>query len=301
MRQPSPTLKRVLTENGWRYSEESGPCLHIEGETVRYYNYPDEKYNLALRSMILRNTLAEMESALPADLNPGTALSINELRANLRRLSEHAAAMHHDTPAEAIAMQAVAVTEFKLGGALLLDVLNKLAQGAEYETVREQYKEGIDNIARAHNHGEFNNLEILGRQPHMSANAQRKLSLNIRDIVDFEEPVETLITQWYHKIAMIKKAMRARVEEAAGPRSDPGTVSLRLFSDSCAKLLEARRNEPEYAMAQVNAATEFVSLQQKARHNTRLLDAAHDIYWMARMREPLTPQIEPRSSVKRYA
>lgn len=303
MSTPTDSLQRILDENGWSVSRtDDATFLHINGQKVRYYDYPDEKYNIEVRRMILRNTLAEMDMVLPPALNPGEALSIDELRRNVHALEPKVTKLSPETPREIYTEQALAINLFKLGGALLLDVLNKMSKGTDYETLREQYSEGLKLVAQAHNRGEFCGLEISGKPPSKSFNAQQKLALNIRDIVDFEEPVETLITSWYAKIAQIKQAMDARVATAIQGRNDGASQALAEFAQSCGQLLEARRNEPEYALAQVEAAAQLDSLKSIARHNQRALDAAQDIYWMARVREPLDHlQTQPSAIGSRYA
>lgn len=297
------TLSRVLSENGWTHSQENGQrFLHINGEKVRYYDYPEERFNLTVRKMILRNTMAELEMALPAELNPGTALSQDELHNNLRALDASLKRLQPDSTEALLVMQAVAVTEFKLGGMMLYDALDKLSKGTPYAEVKSQYHQGLGYVASAHTHGEFNDLEIMGKAPGNSANAQRKLAINIRQIVDFEEPIEPLITEWYHKIAVVKKSIKERAADLSAPRSGQHAAAMASFCTACTNLLEARRNEPEYAMAQVAAAAEFSRLQTLAVGNASVIEAAQDMYWMARIREPLSSTIaKPPSSMSRYA
>ena len=58
-------LDRVLRENGWSLSEEQGvKHLHIDGEKVRYYDYPPAQYEIAVRKMILKNPIAELRQLI---------------------------------------------------------------------------------------------------------------------------------------------------------------------------------------------------------------------------------------------
>lgn len=300
MQPESATLTRVLEENGWKYHRDGqNAYLEIDGEKLRYYDYPDEKWNIAVRKMILRNTLAELETALPPELNPGSGLSIEEMRKTAIALENRGKNFTTESPEDKINGQALAVLQFKLGGEILLDMLDKLDKGQNFESLANQYHDGLRFISRAHTNGEFSDLKIFGRNPQANAQAQRKLAINIRDIVNVEEPVEPLITEWYKKIAYIKKSITARADSLTQNRTDPAAIALRQLADTCGKLVEARRNEPEYAEALVDAAASLSRLHATASHHTPLLEAAQEIYWMARVREPLEPTREVRKI--RYA
>ncbi|MBY0406917.1 MAG: hypothetical protein K2Q01_04445 [Rickettsiales bacterium] len=252
---------------------------------MRYYDYPPEQHNLAVRRMILRNTLAELEAVLPPELNPGEGLSIPELRAMV-----HAMVLECDMkkPENPIKEQALAVVEFKLGGALLMEAMNEMAKGASFEDVEKKYDEGIHHVGRGNSIAKFCDLRIMGRPPHHSANAHQKLAINIRDIVNIDEPIEPLITAWYKKIAAIKQDMQDRAVTATPVKTAPMAAQFAAFAASCEELLEARRNEPEYIRALANTAHLFDEMKQRSSGQTRLLEAAEEIYWMARVREPLS-------------
>lgn len=279
-------LNSVLQSEGWRLLLRDG-IAHLDtgSVTVRYYDYPPEKYNLEVRRMILINTLSELQEMLGIQEAPTgllmliakewqlkTEVNSRDFRATERGIQERVE-------------QQLAITRFQLGGQILLKFLeNTIASGCVDFAL---YHQGIDYIASAHNLAEFAGLKILHRSPSESHNVQRKLARNIRDIVDIEEPIEPLITVWYRKIAHIKETLQSLVavlvESCASAELRQKLMD---YGQASAELLEARRNEPEYQQA--------IQGERQAYHQIsgQGFDTEIDrMRWIALVREPLEPGI----------
>ncbi len=269
----------------------------IDGERVRYYKYPDEKYNISVRQMILKNTLTELQSVLPPAFNIEGDVGIDALRGRRQALERRERVLwgeNRDGREYQKICQELAAVSFRLGGALLTQYLHGIAGGARVndEQMVDLYKEGTQSISAAHSIGGFSDLEILGRPPGASFNAQQKLAINIRDIVDVEASVAELITQWYQKIATVKKVMHERSAAVSGETgSVPNGQAFTEFTEACCELADARRNEPEYTEALARAQTKFDNMKSWIVRYSGPKQAADDMLWMAQVREPLTPHV----------
>jgi hypothetical protein len=281
------TIEKICKRQGWQLlTEDDGSRqLLINGQKVRYYEYPPEEYNIAVRKMILRNTLAELETVFPVESRIGSMLSTKELNRTVVTLTEYRNGLEERSPAQREADRILAPALIQLGVAQAVEALDRHQKGEDAELLRDLRRQSDINLILADGLMDTAKIALWNRTPDRTADSHKNIIRTIRRLSSVGTSLEDIITDWYAGIAAVKQEIQHTAVSASHYLPDKAKTLLPAYTQACCNLVDARRNEPEYAIALAQANDLHKRMKQYVSRDRGIGDYIDEMMWMSKIRE----------------